>query len=370
MDDGRQIEHFMPHGMCYLWDVRMLALHVISDALIALAYFSIPIILLFFSRKRRDLPFPGVFSMFGLFIVACGMTHVLDIWTIWHPTYWLAGGVKAFTACVSIATAVLLVRIVPQALKIKGRADLYQQLAELNATLEQQVLVRTTSLLEGQTQLADLNEQLKERTVEAESATRVMKAQENELMRLAVTDPLTGLANRRAFDDALDRAWRIGRRTRLPLSMIMVDVDHFKEYNDCYGHPMGDACLKAIAGLLRTNIKRPSDLVARYGGEEFVVLLPDTEPEGAIHVAELLCDAVRIANIEHRHSPLTDFVTASFGVASLRPDLGETAAALLAAADEALYDAKRAGRNRVGFGRLSPAQLVLQLERRSAEPPP
>jgi len=150
MGDSAQIEHFMPHGMCYLWNVPLLTLHVTSDAVIALAYFSIPIILLFFVRKRSDLPFPGIFAMFGLFIVACGMTHVLDIWTIWHPVYWLSGGVKALTACVSFATAVLLVRAVPRALAIKGRADLYQQLADLNATLESQVLVRTTELRESE----------------------------------------------------------------------------------------------------------------------------------------------------------------------------------------------------------------------------
>lgn len=150
MGDTAQIGRFMPHGMCYLWNVRLLTLHVLSDAVIAVAYFSIPVILLFFVRKRRDLPFPAVFTMFGLFIVACGITHVMEIWTIWHPAYWLSGSIKALTAGVSIATAVLLVRIIPQALTIKGRADLYEQLAKLNATLEQQVLARTAKLSESE----------------------------------------------------------------------------------------------------------------------------------------------------------------------------------------------------------------------------
>jgi len=140
----------MPHGMCYLWDARLLALHVISDGFIALAYFSIPVILLFFVRKRRDLPFPAVFTMFGLFIVACGMTHVLDIWTIWHPIYWVSGAVKAATACVSVATVVVLARVIPRALTIKGRADLYEQVEELNTTLERKVLVRTERLQESE----------------------------------------------------------------------------------------------------------------------------------------------------------------------------------------------------------------------------
>jgi PAS domain S-box-containing protein len=150
MGNTAQVEQFIPHGMCFLWNVRLLALHVISDGLIALAYFSIPVILLFFVRKRRDLPFPAVFTMFGLFIVACGMTHVLDIWTIWHPVYWLSGGVKAATACVSLATAVLLVRIIPKALAIKSRADLYEQLGELNATLERKVHERTAAMRESE----------------------------------------------------------------------------------------------------------------------------------------------------------------------------------------------------------------------------
>lgn len=134
----------MPHGMCFLWNARLLALHVISDAAIALAYFSIPLILVFFIRKRGDLPFPAVFAMFGLFIVACGTNHLFDIWTIWHPTYWLSGILKAVTAIASLATAILLARIIPQALSIKSRADLYGQLA---ASVEQN-RVTTASLLE------------------------------------------------------------------------------------------------------------------------------------------------------------------------------------------------------------------------------
>jgi diguanylate cyclase (GGDEF)-like protein len=117
-------------------------------------------------------------------------------------------------------------------------------------------------------------------------------------------------------------------------------------------------------------LKRPRDFVARYGGEEFAVLLPDTGADGAIHAAELLCNAIRTAEIAHRGSPIGNIVTASFGVAALPLQRGETVTALVAAADEALYEAKDAGRNRVVFRRLSPAQLVLQLERRSAEATP
>jgi len=175
----------------------------------------------------------------------------------------------------------------------------------------------------------------------------LMKAQEIELKRLAATDPLTGLSNRRAFDDILEREWRQARRSGAPLATIMVDLDHFKYYNDCYGHLAGDECLKAVAGLLRSNARRPIDFVARYGGEEFIVLLPDTDAGGAYHVAERLRKALGTAKIPHERSPLSNFVTASFGVAALIPDRIATAATLVAAADEALYEAKNTGRNRV-----------------------
>ncbi len=122
---------FMPHGMCFLWNPDVLALHVISDLLIATAYYSIPVILLWFIRKRSDLPFMRIFVMFSMFIVACGTTHLLDVWTIWHPAYWLSGGAKALTAIVSAATAVLLVRVVPAALALKSP----EQLAAINEQL-------------------------------------------------------------------------------------------------------------------------------------------------------------------------------------------------------------------------------------------
>lgn len=130
MDSG-----FLPHGMCFLWDPRVLSLHVISDALTAIAYFSIPVVLVWFVRRRGDLPFPGVFLMFGLFIVACGTTHVLAIWTIWHPDYWLAGWVKALTASASIATALMLVPLIPRALKLRSPSELDR----LNLALQRSV---------------------------------------------------------------------------------------------------------------------------------------------------------------------------------------------------------------------------------------
>ena len=129
---------FMPHGYCYLWDRGLVALHLASDALIAAAYFSIPVTLVYFVRKQRDLPFHWMFLSFGIFIVACGSTHAMEVWTLWHPDYWLAGIVKAVTAAASVPTAILLVRLVPKALALHSQDDLKEmnrELAALNQTL-------------------------------------------------------------------------------------------------------------------------------------------------------------------------------------------------------------------------------------------
>jgi len=123
---------FMPHGYCYLWNPGLVWLHVVSDMLIALSYFTIPITLLWFMRKRRDLPFSWMFGLFGAFIVACGATHVMEVWNLWHAEYWLAGGLKAVTA---VATAILLARLMPTALKLPN----ISQWAQANAALEKEV---------------------------------------------------------------------------------------------------------------------------------------------------------------------------------------------------------------------------------------
>ncbi|MDP8964048.1 MAG: diguanylate cyclase, partial [Cyanobacteriota bacterium] len=109
-------EFFIPHGHCYLWKPELVGLHIVSDALTALAYYSIPLMLVYFVAKRRDVPFNWIFLMFGAFIVSCGTGHLMEIWTLWHPNYWLSGFVKAFTALVSIYTAFELVSLLPQAL--------------------------------------------------------------------------------------------------------------------------------------------------------------------------------------------------------------------------------------------------------------
>jgi two-component system cell cycle response regulator len=166
-----------------------------------------------------------------------------------------------------------------------------------------------------------------------------LKALNQKLQSLAVTDGLTGLHNHRAFQDYLEEQFQTAMRNKQPLALILMDVDHFKQYNDTYGHQAGDEVLRQVAQILQTNV-REGDFVARYGGEEFVVVLPRTDSESAVAVAERLRRAVESAEWQLRP------VTGSFGVASIRPDM-ETRQELIEAADQALYQAKKNGRNRV-----------------------
>jgi diguanylate cyclase (GGDEF)-like protein len=164
----------------------------------------------------------------------------------------------------------------------------------------------------------------------------------------AFVDGLTGIPNRRRFDEVLAQAWAMGARQGSPLSVVLMDVDHFKPFNDHYGHQAGDACLTEVGRALAASLTRASDLVARYGGEEFVAVLPGTPLTGALDVAETLRQAVEALGLPHAHSSATDHVTVSLGVASVLPAPGRTPSELVERADQALYGAKLGGRNRVG----------------------
>ncbi|MBK1836444.1 PleD family two-component system response regulator [Azospirillum sp. YIM B02556] len=175
----------------------------------------------------------------------------------------------------------------------------------------------------------------------------LLKRQTDLLRSLSFLDGLTGIANRRRFDDTMTREWRRCARSHLPLSLIILDVDHFKAYNDQYGHQSGDECLRIVAEVLSERARRPSDLVARYGGEEFVCLLPETDGAGATDVAEGFRAAVAQRRIPHAQSPVARHVTISLGVASVIPSAESGPDRLAEMADQLLYRAKRAGRNRV-----------------------
>ena len=173
------------------------------------------------------------------------------------------------------------------------------------------------------------------------------KLAEERARELALLDGLTGVANRRYLDSFLDNEWRRTVRLGTPISLIMADIDYFKDYSDAYGHPEGDAALKKVASLLRTRSGRPGDLAARYGEEEFAVLLAETDAVGATAIAQRVRSAVQAATIPHEHSSAADVVTVSVGVCALAPRRGDLASELVNGADRALYQSKSAGRNRV-----------------------
>ncbi len=176
------------------------------------------------------------------------------------------------------------------------------------------------------------------------------QAQSELLRELAFRDGLTGVANRRHFDQTLEAEWRRCRRSRQPLALIMIDIDHFKQFNDLYGHQSGDACMRTVASTLRAALTRSHDLVARYGGEEFVCLLPECDLPKARARAEVLRQAVQALAIAHGGSSVAPVVTVSCGVAAQVPDGEHTPESLLARADANLYRAKAQGRNRVDDG--------------------
>jgi diguanylate cyclase (GGDEF)-like protein len=169
----------------------------------------------------------------------------------------------------------------------------------------------------------------------------------DEAMAMSLDDALTGIPNRRRFDIFLDQEWNHGLRTCRPLSLILMDIDHFKRFNDALGHPAGDECLRRVAAALRASLKRAGDFVARYGGEEFVCVLAETDPKGAVEAAQRIMARVAQAAIAHPDSPVSPRVTLSMGVVTMVPDRTLTPIDLTLEADRRLYEAKRSGRDRI-----------------------
>ncbi len=190
------------------------------------------------------------------------------------------------------------------------------------------------------------------RDVSSRKQTEQQLMKTNELLqKISSIDALTGLANRRFFDERFAKEWRHAMRFSTPLSVILLDIDYFKRYNDTYGHHDGDACLQYVAEAMRRAAKRPGDMIARYGGEEFVIVLPVTDGRGALHVAERMRSEVELLRIPHRRSAVSSFVTASLGVATMVPARDVSPRELIIRADKALYRAKQEGRNRaIAYG--------------------
>ncbi len=172
------------------------------------------------------------------------------------------------------------------------------------------------------------------------------KQMEAQLRMFSFTDGLTGVANRRKLDEYIDIEWRRAMRNQLPISIIMIDIDYFKLYNDTYGHLQGDSCLKTVANVIQKSLIRPGDFCARYGGEEFFVLLPDTDEKGALHIAHRIDKNLAKEKIEHCMSDISASVTISMGLASIVPNSKVTSSQLILEADQVLYKAKKEGRNR------------------------
>jgi diguanylate cyclase (GGDEF)-like protein len=206
-----------------------------------------------------------------------------------------------------------------------------QALENYSERLEQKVAERTQSLEQ------EIHKRIK--------VEKTLFAANQELERLAFADGLTQVANRRRFDHCLDQEWGRLRCIQAPLSLLLCDVDYFKQYNDSYGHQAGDDCLCQIASLLQMAVKRPDDLVARYGGEEFAVILPNTPITGALKVAQEIQARMNQLQIVHQSSLIADRITLSIGVTTLTPQRGSSPDQMLAMADQALYQAKSQGRN-------------------------
>ena len=199
---------------------------------------------------------------------------------------------------------------------------------------------------------AHLTIQKQQRILQAEIAkhkqTELALQEANyQLKLLANLDGLTQIANRRRFDDYLTLEWQRHQREKNPLSLILIDIDYFKRYNDSYGHQCGDDCLIRVAQMIAKVIKRPTDLVARYGGEEFAVILPNTDSEGALIIADSIRQAIANLAIPHQNSDVSSSVTLSMGIASQIPIVEQSLENLISQADKALYIAKNQGRNQV-----------------------
>jgi diguanylate cyclase (GGDEF)-like protein len=224
--------------------------------------------------------------------------------------------------------------------RVLGAFDLESAKPAAFSPAELVVFQTIADQLAGAIRLATVNQQLAEANARLEEANKSLQIE-------SVQDGLTAIPNRRRFDEALDVEWRRANRNRAPLSLIMIDIDEFKRYNDAYGHQAGDECLKQVAACLRASVNRAGELVARYGGEEFAVILPGTSGSGAQIFAQALRARVEQLAMPHKGSRVAGVVTISLGVAGGIPAEDEPPKRMLGEADEALYSAKRTGRNRV-----------------------
>jgi diguanylate cyclase (GGDEF)-like protein len=274
----------MPHGSCFFWQLPLTSLHVFSNLLISFAYLSIPI-LLYVHRQHVTVTMRPLLFLFAAFILSCGVGHLIEAWNIWHANYWLEGAEKLVTGLISGYTVLQLQSRIPR-------------------------LLSTQKILEETEELARL-------------------------------DPLTGLLNRRALNEAIAIGIDSRNRYQAAQTFMLIDLDNFKEINDTYGHPVGDAILKEIARVMHENT-RSIDSVARLGGDEFAVLLSGCSIAEAAHVAHKLNQAVAQLSLSAAGHTISN-IAISIGIADMGSDT--TVETLYQRADAALYTAKRLGKN-------------------------
>jgi len=349
--------------------------HLLADS--ALLFFTVGLLLQALSRKPADLPYRRILYAAGL------LSLVLTALTPWPmlPTMVLHGGLALAYGVLLLLTAWLALRgerlflwycaglLVPllslylqQALGVgtvflssygmdnalvPGLVIFAGALAFQEVRLRQRYMRELRGLLQEQNLALekarqaeiDLESQVSQRTQELAMAARRLEA-------LSTVDGMTGVANRRRFDETLQVEWGRAARDKRPLSVALIDVDWFKSYNDRYGHPAGDACLRQLARVFEAGVMRSGDLIARYGGEEFVLIAPDTDLNGIHTIASYLCQEVFALALEHEDSPYGR-VSVSIGVAMAYPHRGSKPLQLVQQADSALYRAKQQGRHRV-----------------------
>jgi diguanylate cyclase (GGDEF)-like protein len=349
--------------------------HVLADS--ALLYFTVGLLLQALGRQAADLPYRRILYAAGLLSLVLA---ALAPWPLLAPSV-LPGGLALAYGVLLLLTAWLALRgrrvflwycmglLVPlvslylqqalgvgtvllssyridnalvQGLVVLAGALAYQEvrqrqshMRELRGLLQEQNL----ALEKARQAEIDLESQVSQRTQELAMAARRLEA-------LSTVDGMTGVANRRRFDETLQVEWGRAARDKRPLSVALIDVDWFKGYNDRYGHPAGDACLRQLARVFEAGVMRSGDLIARYGGEEFVLIAPDTDLNGIYTIASYLCQEVFALALEHEDSPYGR-VSVSIGVATGYPHRGSKPLQLVQQADSALYRAKQQGRHRV-----------------------
>ncbi len=214
-------------------------------------------------------------------------------------------------------------------------------------------LINTKEKLKKEIQKKNKTEKkLNDKISELMKTKQKLEKANKKLARISSRDQLTGLYNRRKFEEVIKREWRNAIREVNPISIVMIDIDYFKKFNDNYGHLAGDNCLQKLSQTMEQTLKRPRDFLARYGGEEFIAILPNTDGSGAQHIAELLRKNVFDLKIPHNKSPVTNYVTISLGVASTDEPEFYVFEEIMDKADQVLYQAKDSGRNRHCFAQL------------------